>query len=201
MPSERHLVDPRLSERKFAREIADYRALEHDRRQQGWFLLDATFPNAVVLFAAASLKPAPLLFAVRVNFDNYDFWAPSVTFLHPTTAKPLRKHDMRAIPFLRQAPNSPVVDIPGVGVVPSAPPQDILIAHDPTELPFLCLPGVREYHEHPAHTGDAWLSHRGKGEGTMFFILDTIYRYGVAPIKQYQFGISVAGYAREGIPT
>lgn len=54
-------------------------------------------------------------------------------------------------------------------------------------IPFLCMRGVREYHRHPAHTGDAWLLHRGRGEGRLIAILSAIHDHGVTPIRDYVF--------------
>ena len=39
---------------------------------------------------------------------------------------------------------------------PAKPQQVVLDAHPVTKRPFLCLRGVREYHEHPQHDGDDW---------------------------------------------
>ena len=194
----RLLVPEEVSRSKFERQIASYRAIEADRRRLGWLVVRAEFPEVVCLFAAAALRPAPILFGVRIGFENYDLWPPSVSFVHPFAEQPLTKQQLAAIPFLRQGPSAPPIELPGGMVVRQ--PEEILIAHSPNEAPFLCLPGVREYHDHPAHSGDHWFLHRGTAEGTLYFILDTIYRYGVAPIKNYQFGISVVGYGREGIP-
>jgi hypothetical protein len=67
----------------------------------------------------------------------------------------------------------------------------------PDEIPFLCIPGVREYHQHPAHTGNSWLLHRGTGEGTLFFIVDQLWKYGVQGVASYncQLAISINGFA------
>lgn len=36
----------------------------------------------------------------------------------------------------------------------------IVPAHASTNLPFLCLPGVLEYHTHLQHRHDRWVEHR-----------------------------------------
>ncbi|RUY35501.1 hypothetical protein EN981_26380, partial [Mesorhizobium sp. M7A.F.Ca.CA.001.13.2.1] len=59
-------------------------------------------------------------------------------------------------------------------------------ANSPEDEPFLCMAGVREYHDNPAHSGDPWLLHRGSGEGCLAFILDKIIKYGIVPIEQLQ---------------
>ena len=57
---------------------------------------------------------------------------------------------------------------------------------------MICLPGIREYHEHPAHTGDAWLLHRGKGgEGSLGFIVDKVYDYGILPINAFHLQLNI----------
>jgi hypothetical protein len=78
----------------------------------------------------------------------------------------------------------------------------LMQAHGPDEIPFPCLPGVREYHEHPGHSGDPWLLHRGGGEGTLYFLLEKLYQYGVAPISTYHVQLvpAVTGFAQSEIP-
>ena len=58
-------------------------------------------------------------------------------------------------------------------------------------IPFLCMRGVREYHRHPAHTGDAWLLHRGRGEGALSAILSAIHDHGRAPIQDFFYEFNV----------
>ena len=58
----------------------------------------------------------------------------------------------------------------------------VLQAYGPEEIPFLCLAGVREYHEHPAHSGDIWELHRASGAGRLVRLLEIIHRYGIEPI-------------------
>jgi hypothetical protein len=70
--------------------------------------------------------------------------------------------------------------------VPQLESDDPLLQwYSPDDVPLLCVPGVREYHNHPGHSGDSWLLHRGTGTGTLFFVLDVLYRYGVQPIDGY----------------
>jgi len=57
---------------------------------------------------------------------------------------------------------------------------------------FLCLPGTRAYHAHPAHTGDPWEIHRAVGEGKLFNLLETVWRYGTAPINQVKVNLGLA---------
>ncbi|WP_241359668.1 putative metal-binding protein, partial [Escherichia coli] len=61
----------------------------------------------------------------------------------------------------------------------------------PDDIPFLCLPGVREYHDHPAHTGDSWLLHRRSGEGSLHFILESIWKHGVEPLDGFNVMVQV----------
>ena len=78
----------------------------------------------------------------------------------------------------------------------------MLQANKPDDFPFLCLPGVREYHDNPAHTGDSWLLHRGSGEGSLVFILEKIWIYGADPLAAYNIQIQIQGLAPNptGIP-
>lgn len=74
--------------------------------------------------------------------------------------------------------------------------------NDPDGLPFLCIAGVREYHEHPAHSGDLWELHRESGAGRLARVLEVIHKYGVEPIADYQvqLALSVTGFIQSSFP-
>jgi hypothetical protein len=185
------LVDPEVSHLKFAREVAQYQETATEYRRRGWILLKAEFPDLEVAFAAPHLWPVPLLFAVRVNFANYDLWAPSVRFIdafdgHALTMAEARQRRI-SLPQNRGAnfalgPNGPVQLQIGA---------DLVQAHDESDLPFVCLPGIREYHDNPAHTGDPWLTHRTEGIGSLHNILDKLHAYGVLSAKAFAFNLTI----------
>lgn len=153
-------------------------------------------------FVAPQLRPRPVMFGAMLNFENYDLWAPSVRIVDPFTGKPLLSREIPPhLAFARRASSAGQVEIPGLGFVQAqGVEQPLLITHGPDELPFLCLPGVREYHNHPAHTGDDWLLHRDRGEGTLYFLLEKLGRYGLESIQQYQFGLQIVGFMRGEAP-
>src|SRR5690348_11875281 len=171
------LIDPVISQRKFEREITNYHAMETEYLRRGWLLVRAEFPTVVVLLAAPQIVPSPVLFGVVIDFTNYDFWAPSVRFVHPFTLAPLSIADMPT-PFRKRVP-----------VADGGFDFQSLLQHQADQAPFLCVVGVREYHDHPFHSNDPWLAHRGTGPGTLYHILNIIHRYGVAPFSQ--FGIQI----------
>jgi len=183
------VVDPAVSREKFDAEVAGYRSGEADHRRRGWLLVEASFPRAFVIFAAAQLRPSAVICGVDCDFTNYDLEPPSVRLVDPFTREPYRHRNLPTALLRRQVVNFAVPGMPQLsGSIP------LMQAHSPDEVPFLCIPGVREYHEHPAHTGDSWLLHRGLGAGTLFHILNTIYQYGVQPISNYSIGHHVAGF-------
>ena len=47
-------------------------------------------------------------------------------------------------------------------------------AHPTTKMPFLCLPGIREYHEHPNHLGDAWSALRERDSYSMLYLIERV---------------------------
>jgi hypothetical protein len=178
------LVDPEVSKAKFEREISLYKAIERQYCTRGWFLVKAEFPEVFVVFACSKINPAAIILGVLLDFTNYDFWPPSVRFVNPFTRVPYKYAELPT-KFER--------------AVPHETPQGVAMMIQPLaqhayledSLPFLCIPGIREYHENPAHTGDSWLQHRGKGEGTLIFILDQIAKYGVDPVAGYEFNIGM----------
>ncbi|MER9794600.1 putative metal-binding protein [Mesorhizobium sp. M0213] len=194
--TENQIVDQAVSRRKFEREIAQYRQLEDTYRRRGWFLLEATFPSVLVLFAAVKVTPRPLVCAVRLDFTNYDLMPPSVKFVDPSTGSAL---PMKSLGFqmmrLDGLDDASPETIASLAQQQRLPVQPLLQAHGPDEIPFLCLPGVKEYHDHPAHTGDSWLLHRRSGEGSLHFILEQIWASGINPIQTINYQIQQMSFA------
>ena len=65
-------------------------------------------------------------------------------------------------------------------------PIPLMQAYGDDDIPFLCVAGVREYHDHPAHSGDHWLSHRTSGAGRLVRLLEVISKYGLETIHSFE---------------
>lgn len=200
------LVDPRVSRANFDRELARYREFQADYIRRGWWIAKAEFPIVFVVFGSDKGLVKTVVFGALLDFTNYDLWPPSVKLVDPFTMVPYKARELPS-PLLRRVgspqPTTPAGPAggaqatpapptgptqPGSGPTPPAAPavelvQPIAQSWGPDEVPFICLPGIREYHDNPAHTGDSWLLHRGRGEGTLHFILEQLYKYGVRPLK------------------
>lgn len=179
-------VDPSVSRKKFEREIAEYRAFGDRYRARGWLLVDAEFPRAVVVLAAPNLNPAAVVMAVSFDYTNYDVVPPSVRLVNAFTGEPYKFRELpnplhRALPQQEFA----VPGMPAQAKMVLAPAQPLMQAHGPEEIPLLCLAGVREYHDHSAHTGDVWELHRVSGAGRLVRLLEVISRYGIEPITGF----------------
>jgi hypothetical protein len=175
-------ADPAVSLAKFDEEVAAYAQVQRDYQARGWFLVEAVFPDIFVVLASPATRPAPLVCGVHLDYTNYDAAPPSVRLADPFTRQPYRFKDLpthlnRLIPG--QA--APLPGMPG-GNFQFQSIQPLMQAHDPDDIPFLCLAGVREYHDHPGHSGDSWELHRATGAGRLVRLLDVISRYGVEPI-------------------
>lgn len=169
-------VDPAVSRAKFEREVADFRRFADAFQQRGIFLIDASFPKAFAIILAIYAKPAPMLpFGVVLDFSDYDVAPPSVQLVNPFTRAKLKGSEI-PYKFLRLLP-------PPAGAPPGTASAQPLLQSFVDDRPFICLQGIREYHESPAHTGDSWFLHRGTGAGTLAFLLDVLSRYGAAPIS------------------
>ncbi|WP_028350612.1 putative metal-binding protein [Bradyrhizobium murdochi] len=181
-------VDPEVSRVKFERELANYRSMESAYRKRGWILLDAAFPEIFVVFAATKPRPPPIVAAIVLNFTDYDLRPPSVRFVDPFTREPIPAKSL-LIQMLRRPSGLSLQEFATMlqqGAVPR-----MIQWNSPEDQPFVCLPGVREYHDNPAHTGDSWLLHRSSGEGSLPFILEKVWYYGVSPIDRYQVQVQV----------
>lgn len=174
-------VDPAVSRAKFDREVGEFRRLGHFYRQRGWFLVNAEFPQALVVLATPKIKPSIVLMAVEFDYTNYDAAPPSVRLVSPFTGEPYKSSELPS-----QLPRSlPEQQIQLPGMAAGTPQmvvqqqQALMQAYGPDDIPFMCLAGVLEYHEHPAHSGDAWELHRAQGAGRLVRLLDIISKYSV----------------------
>jgi len=168
-------VDTAISKKKFKDELNLFKANEALYRERGIILLQATFPNIFLAFVAKRPYPASIVFVARLNFENYDMDPISLRFVDPFTFTPLMNF---GIPFYRK--------LSGSGELQS------LMQQNKGKLPFLCIAGIREYHNHARHTGDLWFLHRKiGGEGTMGFIVEKLYDYGVLAIDDYIIKVPV----------
>jgi hypothetical protein len=95
--------------------------------------------------------------AIRLTYNNYDVWPPSLEFIDPRGGEPA-------------APPVQALDRFDEGV------RNALLLHPETGQPFLCVAGVREYHSHPQHSGDDWLLHRRSGAGKLAVLCDLVWR-------------------------
>jgi putative metal binding uncharacterized protein len=122
-------------------------------QQGGLFLPAGTARQVEVPSLSAS--------AFKAHFDltNYDLDPPSLEFRDPWTDAPLQYSTMlRALQFDRDRRGQIV----------------LLDDHPATHKPFLCVRGIREYHDHPQHSGDEWLLYRKSM--SMFSIVMTLWR-------------------------
>jgi hypothetical protein len=187
-------VDASVQQVKFARQVQLLRDQEPTLREWGvWCtraenpIVDVVFvpriplrltmpvqatPGGILLppgaaFATTNLAPlAGRAFAVRFSLDDYDQRAPSVSFRDPWTwVVPNFEAMMRAT---TQAPGG-------------QPTNVILPAHPVTKEPFLCIRGVREYHEHPQHSGDDWALYRASS--SLFGLIQHVWKICISELR------------------
>lgn len=164
------LIDSKVSEIKFNREVENLLSLQSILRKQGWIIESTIFPIVRVSFIATKIFPPIIPLTVDVDFTNYNIWAPSVRFLNSVTFEPIY------LPGLRKAAEGDIGNI-------------IITGHPTTGEPFICLPGVREYHNHPEHNGNSWDLCRYTGEGSLYFLLEKIWTYCIKSINAFYIQI------------
>ena len=180
-------VDPMVSRVKFDREIAEYLALEADYRARGWFLVKAEWPLVVVLLASQKTTPPAIVTAVQFDYTNYDAEPPSVLLVDPFSGRPLLNKEL-PLRLHRRIPG-PETALPDGIKVQLNKAEDLMQAHSPEAIPFLCIPGVKEYHDHPGHSGDPWELHRPAGAGRLVRLLEVITKYGVEPVTGFNVNL------------
>jgi len=209
---------PDVARVKFDREVANLAAQGEAFRRRGAFLLQVDYPRVVVVFAPPKLKPAPMIFAMMADYTDYDLQPPSIQFVDPFTYEPLTAAQLPT-KMMRSIPHPPgqlnVPDLPAGAVVaqgnaqlevaanglgpmgfpwlsvPVVEHQALLQDYGPDTIPFLCIAGVREYHQHPGHSGDPWELHRLTGAGSLVRLVGIVLAYAVEP---------VAGWAINMVP-
>ena len=221
-------VDPAVSRRKFDREIAEFRSQTDEYGRRGWFLAEAEFPHALVILATAKTQPISILCGVWFDYSNYDAVPPSVRLVHPLTRAPYKWSELPTrllrMPAPPDAGEAAQSQRPGVGqelppgVAQGLPPgvaqalaqgvaqaqlvvpQPLMQGYGGDDIPFLCIAGVREYHEHPAHSGDHWESHRTSGAGRLTRLVQIVSKYGLEPIESFEVQMTTKVLFHVGVP-
>jgi hypothetical protein len=156
------LVDPEVSRRKLERELELWRGNEAAYRERGWVLLRRDGVQLDVGFLArlglAGVQVPVMTACIRLDYTDYDLQPPSVEFIDPFTGG--------------YAPPP----VPAVVPTPEGPRNLLVAGHPETGRPFFCVPGTREYHDHPQHSGDSWLLHRDAQAGSLATVCDRIWR-------------------------
>ena len=140
-------MDREVSRRKFDAEV---RSLKNETgpyiSAKGWKIVASTYPIlAVVLRHFRSTRQIEF----RFNCDDWDELPPSLTLHDPKDGRELAWSQW---------------------------PQggwDVHDTHPSTRKPFLCLPGIREYHSHLSHLG-TWEGYRQRGTHRLRDIIDRV---------------------------
>ena len=178
-------VDSEVTRRKFDDEVRRLVGQRSELEARGILLLHSTqYPVVELLFVPRHKLRIPVAtpppgfnippgatFAVEIpslavrafkaHFDltDFDLRAPSLEFRDAWTDELLVIGQMSpALDFDSERKLYPV----------------LLLDHPITHKPFLCMRGIREYHEHPQHTGDEWLLYRN--DMNLFSIVMMVWR-------------------------
>lgn len=186
-------TDAKVVRRKFDREVAQFKKMEVLYRERGIWLISADFPRVIVAFATPKSQNVFVPFAAEVDFTDYDAQPLSVILVHPVTFKRLRLSEI--LPQFSMGVAGRMMRLRTTNMH-QVVTDNIVQAWDEAR-PFLCIAGVKEYHDNPAHTGDSWWLHRRSGEGTLNHIVNIIWTYGVKNIVAPQMNLQVqfAGFS------
>jgi len=189
-------VEPEVSLIKFNEEMGNFHKISNVWREKGVFLIHENYPVVEFMFTTPKLRPSAIAFAVRIDFTNYDIEPPSLKFICPFTKKTLTRQEVLAHFIQVKMPDNVNPLVP----IQNQIQQQDLLQGPPNEIPFFCIPGIKEYHDHPAHTGDSWLLYRKEGEGSLGFILDQLYTHSIAGISSYQVSYNIGFLQQIQIP-
>ena len=176
------IADPEVTKIKFASEVSKFNAVAEIYRSKGIICTKVSFPDIYFIFAIPKLIPSSIVYSVRINFTNYDVEPPSVVFINPFTEELVRR-DQVPIAFIQVNKGNPFQ------------PIDLLQGDGNGNIvPFYCIPGVREFHNHSAHSGDSWFLYRTRGEGNLLFIIDQLYNHSIGIAKGYNAVLNLSEF-------
>lgn len=179
-------VDPDVSRAKFDQELSKLTEQRRTLERRGIFVLQCSaFPIVELIYVPRhplrlvipAVQSGPIFlpqgamalaeisslaaraFKARFDLSDYDLRAPSLELRDAWTDSLLDYNLMfRALEYERDRKAHVV----------------LLGDHPITHKPFLCLRGIREYHEHPQHSGDDWLLYRNNT--SLFDIVMSVWR-------------------------
>jgi hypothetical protein len=141
-------MDPAVSKRKFEREIESLRCQASGFVESaGWEVLEATYPILAVVFPHPRTQRRV---GFRFSADDWDEIPPSLVLFDPGSGDELSW-----------------LNWPKGG-------WSAHESHPGTHKPFLCLPGIREYHTHGSHLGDRWDNLRGRESYRLRYIIHRV---------------------------
>jgi hypothetical protein len=141
-------VDPAVSRRKFDRELELIRTQAAGFVEAAaWKLIDTTYPILAVAFTHPRSKRCV---GFRFLCDDWDELPPSLSLFDLETGEEL-----------------PWEKWPQQGWSVGNP-------HPVTKKPFLCLPGIREYHIHSSHLSDRWDNLRGRDSYLLRYLVHRV---------------------------
>lgn len=184
------LVDPAVSRVKFDRELRNLRRRDTSYARRGWLLLKAEFPHIEIAFLAMNTQPSMIVAAVRFDFTDFDLHPLSVRFIDHRTGAVLQREGL-SFWMKILADGMPIEMGMMLAAQGKADQLPDMIQGYPGQPAFLCLPGVREYHDHVSHSGDPWELHRESGEGAMLQIVEKIWQFGANPMNQIRMQVSM----------
>ena len=195
--NETQFADPAVSRKKFNREVAEFRSQADDYIRRGWYLAKAKYPHALVILATAETQPSTILCGISFDYTNYDVVPPSLRLVHPITCEPYKFKELPTHLLRRDPENDPPSVVEGEIQIQA---QALMMAHDQEQIPFLCIAGVREYHDHPAHSGDHWELHRPSGAGRLLRLVEIVSKYGLETIVGFRVNLAPQIQFKYGIP-
>jgi hypothetical protein len=187
-------ADERVTLAKFERQVNDFETHAAAYRKEGVISLKIKFPVFEFAFLARETliptnlqantdvnskisiyRPVPFfIFAIRLDYSNFDVSPPSLRVINPFTSE--LDSNVGYPPFItpHQQNQNSLID-PSQKLIN----QNILLTDNDGRL-FICLRGLKEYHEHPHHNGDSWFLYRIKGKGNIINVLDQLQLYAIS---------------------
>lgn len=117
---------------------------------RGWIVHSRAFPSLDLSFRSAERQEL----RIRVGCEDWNDTPPSVDLLSPNGT-------LTGIPAQRSGSTSSIFNAS---------------SHPRTGRPFVCMVGIREYHDHPSHVRDLWTNYKSLDSYSLGGILMQLWR-------------------------
>lgn len=144
---------PEVSEELFLQGVTQFLDNPVLLMDRGWLILESMYPRFTITMHH---RRTGKLRTFQFTFDDWNDLPPAQTIVDPDTRQPVPGNQWPQYQsYWHQSgwSNTPLITTP---------------------QPFMCMPGIREYHTHHAHGQDKWENYKGSEDYSLVGIVSQV---------------------------